>query len=145
MPLWNLLVSNPDWEYMAISEDDALWMQPNAMSLPETLASINANVPNDWDILLLGAVPLEVHKNHGFYSDLRRFWCMHSYIIHRDGAARLLKGLFPLNVSIDAVTWPKIATEGLKAYSLNSRLFLQTFNTSDILTPHRPLPVGPKS
>ncbi len=59
-------------------------------------------VPEDWDILFLGALINKGNTINNVVSKINKFYCMHSYIIRKKCIPFLLKHAFPLEKQIDS-------------------------------------------
>ena len=59
-------------------------------------------VPEDWDILFLGALILKGTPVNDVVSKINNFYCMHAYIIRKKCIPFLLQHAFPLEKQIDS-------------------------------------------
>ena len=135
MALWTYLAAQKDMEYLTIFEDDAVWSLETHMSLEELVDTLQSRIPNDWDILSLGAQHLEVAQKHAYYSELKRYWATHAYILHRDAVPKLLRDMLPIRVQLDAAISEKTSTEGLRVVSPNRVIYWQHASETDVQVP----------
>ena len=85
--------------YGLIIEDDAC-LNPDIYS--SGIRNILDNIPNDWDIILLGKIDLDV-ENKGAYLEMKKFWGTHGYLINQSGVSKMLSlANIPINDQIDA-------------------------------------------
>jgi len=114
-------IANSNANYALIFEDDVM-INPNTLEL--AMEGIN-DVPNDWDMFLLGLVNLDSiqHKN---YLDVKKFWLTHAYIIKKEAAIKLLKYLSKkIDVQIDTDMSTLISENKLKVYSRKFNIVVQ--------------------
>lgn len=135
MALWTYLAAHSAMEYLTIFEDDAVWSLESHISLETLVDTLQERIPNDWDILSLGAQHLEVAQNHGYYSELKRYWATHAYILHRDAVPKLLRNMLPIRVQLDAAISEKTHTEGLHVVSPNRVIYWQHASETDVQVP----------
>ena len=100
--LWKKLLETSDINSMMILEDDAT---KTAKNFDLILNNIMLNVPNDWDIILLGFWLHRGIKNDKKINNLiykvSDFVLLHCYIINKKGAKKLID-LLPINMPIDS-------------------------------------------
>ena len=94
--------------YALIIEDDA-WLNENIYE--SGIKNILNNIPNNWDIILLGRIELEaVNKQH--YLVMNKFWGTHGYLINKSGVSKMLElANIPIDDQIDGVM-SKLSQEG---------------------------------
>ena len=131
-------IANGDKEYGLIFEDDVV-IDTNIL---KRMNMAIEDVPNNWDILVLGCICIVCDKYEKYY-DTHRFFLMHCYVVNKKGANRLLSLLKGVRISqqIDSAI-SDLATEGkLRIYCLRDALSKQSgsFNTT-IQTPLKVMP-----
>lgn len=127
--LWNWLRNHRDAQTVLVFEDDAAWWPAEKMTLP-ALEALVQSIPNDWDLLTLGCIPREVIGEHVGYLHLGFFHQLHAYVLHRDGAEKLCRQLFPLEKQIDSVVSERVKAANLVCYGLWPNLFDQMWRRS---------------
>lgn len=126
-------ISKQNQPYGFIFEDDVKILKP------ELLKDVNKtiqNIPNDWDILLLGCVCFVCGKFYSYY-DVNRYFLMHGYIIKKESAIKILDMLDkkPIEQQIDA-KFSDLAERGLlKIYCLRDKLAVQRDMGTSIQVP----------
>ena len=113
--IWKKFLKSEDKKIM-ILEDDAIKISND---FDYRIKDIMRNVPNDWDIILLG-----FHLNKGddgkkineYISKVKNFVLMHCYILNKKGAKKLLENL-PISAPLD--TWISSITYDLNVYRHN--------------------------
>jgi len=137
-------IANSDKEYGLIFEDDIELPKNFYKSMNEGLNEINKIDP-EWDIYLLGHICIEcdIEKK---YIRAKKFWCLHSYIVKKESAKKLLKYLDPengnlLSRQLDAQMSLLIEDNKLKIYGISpsicnqSRLYNSSIQTQVINSP----------
>lgn len=116
-------------DYGIIFEDDSIISSDFYARLQYGLTQI----PDDWDIFLLGLTCLKCDIKSE-YITVNRFWGTHGYIIKNKSAAKLVEYLDrPLSKQIDADLSLLIKREIIKVYSINPLIVVQDgIFTSDI-------------
>jgi GR25 family glycosyltransferase involved in LPS biosynthesis len=110
-------------EYGIIFEDDVKILKPNLLNDINTVIEL---IPSDWDILLLGCVCFVCGKSSKYY-DVNRYFLMHSYIVKKSSARKILHILEnePIEQQIDA-KFSDLTEKGLlKIYCLRNKLAVQ--------------------
>lgn len=93
-------IKNSNKPYGLIIEDDAMF---NKDVYNKGIKSILENIPEDWDIILLGRIDLET-ENKGTYLVMHKFWGTHGYLINQSGVSKMLSlANIPIDDQIDAV------------------------------------------
>ena len=114
--LWKMIAEQNEFDSVLILEDDAIQISTD---IEKRLDDIFKEVPNNWDIILLG---FWLHKGDTGYkvSDniyrVKDFVLMHSYIINKKGAKKLLQNL-PIDAPLD--TWMSLISDKLFIYRHN--------------------------
>lgn len=96
--IWQKIVED-DLGICLVLEDDALRITPG---FEHYLDELITNLPNDWDILLVGFMILNSNcqrVDDNFYK-IKDFLLTHSYLINKRGASKLLQNL-PINAPVD--------------------------------------------
>lgn len=135
--LWLKLINSQDCNSMLILEDDAC---KTIINFEFLLNKIYENVPQDWDIILLGfwlhRGSKKDKKINDFIYKVHDFVLLHSYLISRKGAKKLLN-LLPINMPIDSFISNN--SDKLNIYRHNyvknnhSYLISQNFETGQIV------------
>lgn len=128
--LWKkLLESNND--YMLIFEDDIIPLDNN---LDDKINKLILE-KDDFDILLLG-YKIEDKETIKVSDNLSRctfFVLLHSYIISKKGAEKLLKYVFPIEMQLDNfIAFNNLLNKDFKTYYCNKMLFKQSIHKSNI-------------
>lgn len=97
MNIYEHIVKN-NIDYAIIFEDDCA-IDCDPVFFWEKLKSLN--LPEDVDIFLLNAVLLEEGLNDEI-SKVLFFLCLHSYIITKNGANKILQNILPITMQIDS-------------------------------------------
>ncbi len=132
------LIANGDQQYGFIFEDDVTIDSHLFFKLNKVLGTI----PNDWDILLLGCYCIVCDKYDKYY-DTERFFLLHSYIVKKQAAIKIV-GLLKdkkIKQQIDSELSDIIVSKDLKVYCLKDAICKQggAFTTT-IQTPVKMLP-----
>lgn len=128
--IWEKIQNSKD-SHGIIFEDDVL---PSRGGISDIQSEIS-KVPDDWDIILIGALYLrEINSD---VSKIYKFYGTHAYIINKKVIPYLLKNVFPMEMQIDA--WlSKLAEESkINIYGLNNIVWMQNpeINNTDIQIP----------
>jgi glycosyl transferase family 25 len=121
-------------EYGFIFEDDAK-MNENIYS--KSIANVLQIIPNDWDMIMIGYLPLET-KNHIFekkdrYYKLLEFWGLQGYIVNKKSAQKLIDLMKPpFRYQIDGEMSKLAREDKLKIYAIEESAVTQFGNTTDI-------------
>lgn len=84
-----------------------------------------SKIPQDWDIFLLGVMCLKCDIDKD-YIKITRFWGLHSYMINRKGASKLIEYLDkPISKQIDADISLLIKRGILNVYAINPIIAIQ--------------------
>lgn len=132
--LWEMIGKQNNHNNVLILEDDAIQISTD---IEERMDDIFKEVPNNWDIILLG---FWLHKGDTGYklSDniyrVKDFALMHSYIINKKGITKLLQNL-PINAPLD--TWVSSISNKLFIYRHN--FINQSYPPSSRLIEQKPL------
>jgi glycosyl transferase family 25 len=114
-------IIDSDKEYGIIFEDDSIM----ASDFYERLQYGINNIPDDWDIFLLGLTCLKCDIKLD-YINVIRFWGTHGYIIKNKSAKKLLEYLDrPLSKQIDADISLLIKRKVIKVYGINPIIVAQ--------------------
>ena len=99
--VWRYLVKEKNIDKIMVLEDDAVLISND---IYDRINDIWRNVPNDWDIILIG---FWLHKGNNakkinqYIYKVKDFVLLHSYIINKKGAEKLLS-LLPVNMPLDS-------------------------------------------
>jgi len=121
-------------EYGFIFEDDAK-MNENVYN--KNVANVLQIVPNDWDIIMIGYLPLET-KHHIFekkdnYYKLLQFWGTHGYMVNKQSAQKMIDLMKPpFRYQIDGEMSRLAREDKLKIYAIEESAVTQFGNTTDI-------------
>ena len=130
-------IRDSNYDYGIVFEDDVKFVHPDVYKRIRVAMS---NVPDDWDILLLGCV-CHVCNKYADYQDLKHFFLMHAYIIKKNGANKILMHLehMPIRQQIDSELSTLASAGKVKILCLNKGIVLQdnATNTTTIQTPMR--------
>jgi glycosyl transferase family 25 len=108
-------------KYGIIFEDDCKIVDDFYSRLQDGLSKI----PQDWDIYLLGVICLKCDIGKD-YIKITRFWGLHSYMINKRGASKLIEYLDkPLSKQIDADISLLIKRGILNVYAINPIIAIQ--------------------
>lgn len=114
--LWKSISEQNNFNTALILEDDAIQISTD---IENRMDDIFKEVPNNWDIILLG---FWLHKGDTGYKvtdniyRVKDFVLMHSYIINKKGATKLLQNL-PIDAPLD--TWISLISDKLFIYRHN--------------------------
>jgi|UniRef100_A0A6C0BPW7 GR25 family glycosyltransferase involved in LPS biosynthesis len=119
------------------NQDKALIFEDDARPPPNIVYSINKimmDIPNDWDIILLGKHCHDC-EDHGSYLKIKRFILLHSYIISKRGVEKIIgtNSLFPISQQLDA--YLSEISSMINIYSPKTDLVLQGRSRTDIQAP----------
>lgn len=136
MNVYKMIRSRPE-PYGIIFEDDVKFM---GRDIYRSLRSLLAQIPDDWDMLLMGC-QCHVCRVHEHHKDLEHFFLTHAYIIKKEGAIRILNELefLPMRQQIDSELSVLATQKKIKIYCLKNQLVLQdsSVNATSIQTPMR--------
>ncbi len=129
--LWMNLLNSYD-NKMIIFEDDTL----PTFTYYEIRKTLN-KVPKNWDIILFGGL---YHRNNLINEDIckvRRFYCLHAYMISKSCVKKLKNTLFPIKKQIDSVLSEMSIQNKINIYGLKDQTWMQNplVNSTDIQTP----------
>ena len=103
-------------KYGLIFEDDVMIARDFFIRLNNGIK----NIPDDWDLYLLGIICLKCDINPE-YINVKRFWGMHGYLVKKESAIKLVKLLdYLIKKQIDSEISLLIKYNKLKVYSINS-------------------------
>jgi GR25 family glycosyltransferase involved in LPS biosynthesis len=128
--LWEK-IEQEEKEYAVIFEDDT-----NPTITKNDLEQILIDVPNDWDIILLGCIYYTNPKEmiNQFYK-VDRFFCTHAYIINKKAIKKIKNKLYPIKDQIDWYLSDLSEKKVLNIYSLKNNNWYQNNFGTDIQTP----------
>lgn len=108
-----------DKKFAFVFEDDCI-IDPR---IYEHVSSALLNIPNDWDILLLGCFCIRCYK-YDTYSDMQRFFQTHGYVVSKEGAEKISKFFSKrlIEAQIDTELSEMVKDGLLKVYCLNEKL-----------------------
>jgi GR25 family glycosyltransferase involved in LPS biosynthesis len=109
--LWKKIANEK--EPHIILEDDAIGVNSNTQII---LDEIIKNLPNDYDIYLLGFIDLEPKNITNEHEKVKEFVLLHSYIITPKGAQKILEQL-PINMPVDS--WLSSISDKINIYRHN--------------------------
>ena len=116
--LWEKL-SNSEQDFYLIFEDDSRL----PINFNEKFQVILKNLPNDWDIVLLGYIKLMKSKNYSeIFDKMGSFFGLHAYMINKKSYNKIRKILFPINYQIDSLL--RFNLNKLKIYKLKNNEFI---------------------
>lgn len=117
-------------EYAIIFEDDVHIKKLNYIN---SIDNIIKEIPNDWDIILLGCICFVCHKYKSYY-DTRKFILLHSYVINRNSAGKIYNLLDSsrINKQIDSEFSDLLQSNKIKIYCIRNNLSVQ--NNNDFAT-----------
>jgi GR25 family glycosyltransferase involved in LPS biosynthesis len=131
---YSLIKDSPDKSHGLIFEDDVNIAHDFFFKLNRLLR----NIPNDWDVLLLGCHCLKCHKAE-LHSHVQKFILLHCYVVKKDAARRLHEDLSsrPIQQQIDSEISDMITDRKfLNVYCVNEALCWQSGQfATDIQTP----------
>jgi hypothetical protein len=104
--LWKELVEREDLNYMVIFEDDIVTVPSlKYANIYDEMISLLEEINYDFDIFLLGYIL----RDNKYLTEISNrigktsfFWCLHSYVISKKGAKKLLEKIFPIEMQIDS-------------------------------------------
>ena len=126
--LWKQLLDSGE-EVMHVLEDDA-----TVLATVKQINKFIRSVPSDWDVIYLGfekmhldrkrdiSLPNGVHKINSWTFQT------HSYLIHRRGAEKLLRKVFPITHQVDSYMSFMAMNGGLNAYRPTKQMIKQPYN-----------------
>lgn len=117
------MVADGKKPFAIIFEDDVVF-PPNILSM---LKYETQNIPNNWDIILLGCHCIICEKYERFSVTNRFFW-LHGYLIRKEGAQKLLAYLDnrPIEQQIDTVLSVMASKKLLNIYCINKAIARQS-------------------
>ena len=128
---------NSNYDTILIFEDDLKisYDNLNKINLKKSLE----NIPSNFDILYLGKCWEICSKTEPFNS----YWnttyspsCLHSYILSRKGATKILNLSYPIKIPFDNVISRNIRKNKLIGYSLKKSIFYQNRENIESLLEH---------
>jgi len=129
----NLVASNK--QFALVFEDDIMF---NVSNVFESINSLLVQVPDDWDIILLGCICNKC-KSYSKYKDAKHFFLMHAYIVRQTGAQKILNLIEfkPIKQQIDSELSSLAQRGDLRIYCLSRSLASQDnkINQTTIQTP----------
>ena len=131
LKLWNYLMKTGQ-EGMIIFEDDTM---PTL-----TRSELNAKlekVPDDWDMVVFGAIYDNCHNVNDDVCRIARFFCLHAYAIRKRAANYLVPRAFPISQQIDSWLSDLSESRDINIYALTGTQWNQNenINTTNIQTP----------
>ena len=124
---------NSDKPYALIFEDDA---KINPQIYKNTIAKLHTQIPDDWDIILLGYMlydPTHKYEVHDSYIKMLHFWGTHGYIINKKSVEKILVLMQPpFHNQIDHVMSKHARTGALKIYGTKDVAVWQNASYSDV-------------
>lgn len=126
-------IEKGDKPYALIFEDDAK-MDPKIYE--NTIQNVQNNVPDDWDVILLGYLnydPTHKYVDYGNYLHALHFWGLHGYLVNQNGAKKLGELMQPpFSNQIDHVM-SRLSREGkLKIYAVKTPVVEQNAKYTDV-------------
>jgi len=112
LEIYKKIISGND-DYAIIFEDDTL----PSLDIDE-LQSRLTNIPNDWDIILIGGI----YKKKAYYNDniydVEKFILLHAYIMSKKCAKKIVDKALPMNQQIDWWLSDLASEKKIKIYGL---------------------------
>jgi GR25 family glycosyltransferase involved in LPS biosynthesis len=131
LKLWNYL-SKSDHEAFIIFEDDTL----PSLTRTELMTRLS-KVPDDWDLVLFGAIYDNCRNVNEHVCRISRFVCLHAYAIRKRMAIYMVPKALPIEQQIDWWISDMAERKDINIYSLIDTDWNQNenVNTTDIQTP----------
>ena len=128
--LWKWLVNESGAQALCVMEDD-LKVDPDSYEKLQALLNDPVVAAGGWDIFNPGAFVASKTPLNDTICAYNRSFLFHCYIITREGAEKLLKTAFPIQMHIDHYASFCAALGHIKIFGPCKRLFLQRNDTSD--------------
>ena len=93
------------------------------------------NIPDDWDIILLGTVQIFEYGNENqsdLFRKVTKFWGTQGYLINNSGMQKMLKYYKPINNQIDFRMGELSANNLLNVYAYKDNAIYQSAKYSDV-------------
>lgn len=133
--LWKMLLES-DEEMFLIFEDD-VDVNKNIDNFTDKLNnSINLINNNNWDIIYLGYFTINNYSSEGnkSYFKIKNVTLgLHSYIINRKGAKKLLKNVFPIVDQLDSYMSYMAINRNVNSYGTSNIFFIQNNKSGTII------------
>jgi hypothetical protein len=91
-----------------------------------------SRLPNDWDILLLNKNRVTMYKVHDNLYKVKKFICLHSYVVNKNSVSKMINNITPINQQIDFKLSCLANQELLNVYlfnDLDNKLFYKQYNS----------------
>ena len=85
-------------KYGLIFEDD---IEFNNYMTEDIICNYISNLPNNWDILLLSKNRVTMYKIKNNLYKVKKFICLHSYIVNKNSIPKMIENITPINQQID--------------------------------------------
>lgn len=128
---------NSNYDTILIFEDDikVSYDNLNKINLKKSLE----NIPPDFDILYLGKCwesCWKIEPYNLYWNTTYRPACLHSYILSRKGATKILNFSYPIKIAFDNIISLNIRKNKLNGYSLKKSIFYQNRENIKSLLEH---------
>ena len=94
---WQKILNSP-CKYGLIFEDD---IEFNNNMTENIICNYISKLPNDWDILLLSKNRVTMYNVKDNLYKIKKFICLHSYIINKKSIPKIIHNITPINQQID--------------------------------------------
>lgn len=91
-------ILNSKCKYGLIFEDD---IEFNNNMTEDIIYNYISKLPNDWDILLLNKNRVTMYNIKDNLYKIKKFLCLHSYIVNKNSISKMIKEILPINQQID--------------------------------------------
>mgnify|MGYP003705863991 FL=1 len=128
-------IMKSDCKYGLIFEDD---IEFNNNMTEDIICNYIAKLPNDWDILLLSKNRVTMYNINNNLYKVKKFICLHSYIVNKKSLPKIIKNITPINQQIDFKLSCLASQNIINVYlfnDLNNKLFYkQYYSNTNIQT-----------
>ena len=122
-------ILNTNCKYGLIFEDD---IEFNNYISEDIICNYISRLPNDWDILLLNKNRVTMYKVHDNLYKVKKFICLHSYVVNKNSVSKMINNITPINQQIDFKLSCLANQELLNVYlfnDLDNKLFYKQYNS----------------
>jgi len=122
-------ILNTNCKYGLIFEDD---IEFNNYMSEDIICNYISRLPNDWDILLLNKNRVTMYKVDNNLYKVKKFICLHSYIVNKKSVNKIINNITPINQQIDFKLSCLANQDILNVYlfnDLDNKFFYKQYNS----------------
>lgn len=133
LTLYEQLLNDDSSDYYLIFEDDCIFNK----NIAHNISTILNNAPNNWDMIIFGAIRSKSNKVQNTLLKYNTFWGLCCYVINKRGARKIFEEYLDnkITMQIDSVMSVMSLNNRLNIYGPVNKLAMHGKMSTDIQTP----------